>query len=86
MPTVLRWSGYRVYFFSHDCQEPPHVHVDRSGCTAKVWLQPIAVVWNIGYAPHQLTEIRRLIGAKRDEILELWNEHCGGAIAPGSRR
>jgi len=29
MPTVLRKGPYRVYFFSHDMTEPPHVHVDR---------------------------------------------------------
>lgn len=30
MPTVLRSGPYRVYFFSHDPNEPPHVHVDRA--------------------------------------------------------
>ena len=29
MPTVLRIGPYRVYFYSHEQNEPEHVHVDR---------------------------------------------------------
>ncbi|MFL5177175.1 MAG: DUF4160 domain-containing protein, partial [Microvirga sp.] len=66
MPTVLRSGGYRVYFYSHDCREPPHVHVDRGGCRVKIWLQPVAVAQNIGYASHELSEIARVILDRRD--------------------
>ena len=38
MPTVLRWNGYRFYFFSNEGSEPPHIHVDKAGHTAKYWL------------------------------------------------
>jgi hypothetical protein len=31
----LRVRDYRFYFYSHESSEPPHVHVDRSGSTAK---------------------------------------------------
>jgi len=31
MPTILRVDGFRVYFYSHEPGEPPHVHVDRTG-------------------------------------------------------
>ena len=86
MPTVLRSGGYRVYFYSHDCREPPHVHVDPGGCRAKIWLQPVAVAQNIGYASHELSEIARVIVDRRDAILEIWHEHCRGASAPGPRR
>ncbi len=42
VPTVLRTGPYRVYFHSHEPNEPPHVHVDRDDLSAKFWLQPIA--------------------------------------------
>ena len=29
MPTVLRWNGYRFYFFSNERGEPAHMHVDK---------------------------------------------------------
>lgn len=37
MPTVLRSGPYRVYFVSHDLNEPPPVHVDRNDQSAKFW-------------------------------------------------
>ena len=38
MPTVLRIQGFRVYFWSHEPNEPPQVHLDKAGASAKVWL------------------------------------------------
>jgi hypothetical protein len=35
MPTVLRDGPYRFYFYSHEPNEPPHVHVDRDDRSAK---------------------------------------------------
>ncbi|MEX1330522.1 MAG: DUF4160 domain-containing protein [Desulfobacterales bacterium] len=29
MPTVLRTGPYRLYFYSHEPNESPHVHIDR---------------------------------------------------------
>jgi hypothetical protein len=29
MPTIFRLDGYRFYFYSHEPNEPPHVHVDK---------------------------------------------------------
>jgi len=29
MPTVLRSGPYRLYFYSHEPNEPPHIYVDR---------------------------------------------------------
>jgi hypothetical protein len=50
MPTVLRWNGYRFYFFSNEGAEPPHIHIDKAGSTAKYWLQPVALARNVGYS------------------------------------
>ena len=41
MPSVLRSGPYRFYFFSHEPNEPPHVHIDRDEATAKVWLDSL---------------------------------------------
>jgi hypothetical protein len=29
MPTLLRWKGYRFFFWSGDRGEPSHVHVKK---------------------------------------------------------
>ena len=51
MPTVLRSGPYRVYFYSHEPDEPPHVHVDRDDQSAKFWLAPVALARNFGFSP-----------------------------------
>ena len=38
---------YRIYFYSHQPNEPPHVHVDRDDLSAKFWLDPVALARNL---------------------------------------
>ncbi|MFH1320627.1 MAG: DUF4160 domain-containing protein [Bacteroidota bacterium] len=40
MPTVLEIDGYKFYFYSKEGNEPPHIHVRKSGNEAKFWLTP----------------------------------------------
>nr|WP_294509635.1 DUF4160 domain-containing protein [uncultured Rhodopila sp.] len=54
MPTVLRVDGFRVYFWSHEPNEPPHVHLDKGGASAKVWLEPVRLASNAGFVAHSL--------------------------------
>ncbi len=78
MPTVKGIPGpYRFYFYSFDCHEPRHVHVQREGMICKFWLDPIEVSQNGGYTPHELKDIRKLIKAHYNKISEAWYEHCG---------
>src|SRR3546814_10806111 len=51
MPTVLRLDGYRFYFYSHEPNEPPHVHVDKGGATLKAWLDPVTLARTGGFRP-----------------------------------
>ena len=57
MPTILRIDGFRFYFYSHEPNEPPHVHVDKGGASAKVWLEPVALARNIGFKPRDLRTV-----------------------------
>jgi hypothetical protein len=40
VPTVLRVGPYRFFFYSNEGSEPPHIHVEAGGKSAKFWLQP----------------------------------------------
>lgn len=77
MPTVLRIEGFRLYFYSHEPNEPAHVHIDRGEASAKVWLEPVALARNLGFRPNELTRIVALVRAYREQLLEAWNEHFG---------
>lgn len=77
MPTVLRWNGYRFYFFSNEGFEPPHVHIDKGGCTAKVWLSRVAAARNIGYSAKEMAEILGKVSEERIGLLEAWSAYFG---------
>ena len=36
MPTVMRIGAFRFYFYSHEPNEPPHIHVDCGEATIKL--------------------------------------------------
>jgi len=76
MPTLLRWNGYRFFFYSADLWEPAHVHVARDGREAKIWLHDMTVAVNLGFRAHDLNEIVRTVRDYRDAFLEAWNDHA----------
>lgn len=75
MPTVLREGPYRLYFYSNEGHEPPHVHVDRDNRSAKFWVGPVVVAVNHGFRASELTSLYRIVREHEDEILERWHEH-----------
>lgn len=75
MPTIARIGPYRIYFVSHDVNEPPHVHVDRDAQSAKFWLRPVALARNIRYSPRELRAIERIVLDHQQQFLEAWNEY-----------
>lgn len=77
MPTILRSGPYRFYFFSHEPNEPPHVHIDRDDLSAKFWLEPIELARNVRFSAKELRKIRRLVSEHQSEFLEAWNERFG---------
>jgi Domain of unknown function (DUF4160) len=77
MPTVLRIGPYRFYFWSHELNEPPHIHVDREKFSAKFWLDPVSLAKNMGFKPAELRKIQLLIEEHRADFLEAWNGYFG---------
>lgn len=77
MPTVLRFEGYRLYFYSHEPNEPPHVHVDNGGSTAKFWLEPVGLARSAGFAAKDINAILKLVRDNRKQLLEAWHGYFG---------
>ena len=75
MPTVLKTGPYRLFFYSHEPNEPPHVHIDRDEQTCKFWLDPVALARNLGFTARELRDIENLIINNQQELLEAWNEY-----------
>jgi hypothetical protein len=77
MPTVLRVGPYRVYFYSHEPNEPAHVHVDRDDQSAKFWIGPVALTRNLGFRAKELRKIERILAKHEQELLEAWYDSFG---------
>ena len=73
MPTVLRRGAYRIYFYSHEPNEPLHVHVDEGRLSAKFWLNPVSLARNLGFGARELRQIERIVRDHQTELLEAWN-------------
>jgi Domain of unknown function (DUF4160) len=58
MPTILRIGPYRFYFYSHEPNEPLHVHTDRDASSAKFWLGPIRLASDIGFSAKELWKLQ----------------------------
>ena len=77
MPTVLKTGPYRLYFYSHELNEPPHVHIDRDIQSCKYWLEPVALARNLGFSGRDLRGIEEIIIENEQHFLEAWNEYFG---------
>jgi len=77
MPTVFKERGYKSYFYSQEANEPPHVHVDKAGYSAKFWLEPVSMARNIGFSPKELRDIREMVETSRNILLEAWHGYFG---------
>jgi hypothetical protein len=73
MPTVLRVRGYRIYFHSHELDEPPHARGLRWRFGEVLAAKNVAVARNLGYSALELGEIHRLVREHRDALLEPWH-------------
>ncbi len=70
MPTLLRIGAFRFYFYSHEPNEPPHVHVDRGEATIKVWLTSVEVAKSRGFRAHEINDILTMVAEHRAMLVE----------------
>lgn len=77
MPTVMYMGPYRLYFHSHEPNEPAHMHVDRDALSAKFWLGPVALARNFGFDATELRKIERAVEEHEADLLEAWHGFFG---------
>ena len=77
MPTIYRQNGFRFYFYSHEPNEPPHVHIDKGEATIKVWLGSLEVAKSRGFRAHEISGIIDLVNGHQAMFTEKWHEYFG---------
>ena len=77
MPVVLRYRGYRFFFYAHEGnpREPAHIHVRQGNSEAKIWLHPfVSLCYNHNVPARDLAEIMRVVMGEKVVIERAWNE------------
>jgi len=77
MPTVLRVGPCRFYYYSHEPNEPAHIHVDRADLSAKFWLKPVQLSRNLGFSPKELHRLHEIVTENQQLLLEKWHGYFG---------
>jgi hypothetical protein len=77
VPTIDDIGPYKLFFYSSEGHESPHVHVRRERATAKFWLDPVRLARSRRFGDHELRKLQRTAEENQARILEAWNEHFG---------
>ncbi len=81
MPTALRIGPYRFYFYSYDCNEPRHMHVDRENMSAKFWLDPVvSLTENHGFSRKELRDMEKIATENLEILRNEWDTFCNGNV------
>lgn len=75
MPTIDDIGPYKLFFYSAEGTEPPHVHVRRDRATAKFWLAPVRLANSRRFSDHELRSLQILVQDNEQKIMEAWDEH-----------
>lgn len=78
MPVILRFKGYRFFFYSNegDPREPAHIHVQSAEGEAKFWLTPeVLLARNDGFNARELKELVCAVEENRKMLTEAWNDY-----------
>lgn len=80
MPVILRFKGYRFFFYSNEGNplEPVHIHVRNADAEAKFWLTPeVLLARNDGFNARDLKELVDVVEQNSTLFVEAWNEYFG---------
>lgn len=82
MPNLFSVCGYKVYFWSHENNEPIHIHISKGAPqqnATKIWLTKsggCVVANNNGHIPqNELNELLDIIAAQYFFICAQWKKH-----------
>lgn len=75
MPTVLSINGFRFYFFSNENNEPMHIHIEKAGANAKIWLDPYKVEYFYDFTTGEQRQIKKITEEHLETFKSKWHEY-----------
>lgn len=81
MPTVLMKNGWRLFFYSNERNEPPHIHARKGGSECKYWLLvdqfDIKEAHTYSISPTEHRQIRQIIFDNFDYLVAEYEKFHG---------
>ncbi len=79
MPVVLRFEGFKFFFYSNEGnpREPVHIHVRNHEGEAKFWIYPVKLASNYGFSDVVINKLSSVINQHQDLIWSQWHEYFG---------
>jgi hypothetical protein len=80
MPVILRYKGYKLFFYSNEGNplEPLHIHVRKGESVAKFWVaQEVNLASSYSLSATELNDIAQFVRNNREAIERAWNEFFG---------
>lgn len=78
MPTILMLSGWRLFFYSNEGDEPIHIHCSKGSMEAKYWIHErrfdIEEAYAYGLSNNDRKQVRRVVFEHYGYIIGQWNE------------
>jgi hypothetical protein len=85
MPTILYYRGWRLFFYTNERHEPPHIHARKGGADCKYWLHPKTVeieeVYAYNMSPADRRAIRKIIFEYFDYIVSEYRKFHRGVAS-----
>jgi hypothetical protein len=75
MPTILRQSGFRFFFYSNENDEPPHIHIEKGDASAKIWLDPIEFENAYDFSSKEIKQIKEIVTIHQFIFIKAWNDY-----------
>ena len=77
MPTILVKDGFRFFFYSHEGNEPPHIHIIGKGGEMKVWLSNLVISKVYNLSPKEQRIILEIMSANAELFKKEWENFYG---------
>jgi len=74
MPTILRYNGFRFFFFSNE-HTPEHIHIEKGDGYAKVELKSLELIESYEFSKKDIKIMLKIVEENKDKFLKAWYEY-----------
>jgi len=74
MPTILRYNGFRFFFFSNE-HTPEYIHIEKGDGYAKVELKSLKLIENYQFSKKDIKIMLKIVEENKDKFLKAWYEY-----------